>query len=121
MTTPYPRENFQLNLPIFNEDTPTTMHYRHLMRIMNAMDTPYGLILPNSTTTPLQSVLKNSQTPRIFFATIDQTLIANGVDLDEVRRLIEIEGPLDDLFKLVAPTYVALVNLGYNEYPDLIG
>lgn len=69
---------------------------------------------------PPRSDLRNSQTPREFFAVIDKSIEDEGLDPNEIERLVKgirnsPEVPIA-LSKYVFPVYVRLRAIGYSHF-----
>jgi hypothetical protein len=114
-----PGQNFDMNLPVYNDNVPGYGNYRRLYALLNFLDTPFDQIYTDPVG-PQASFLKLSQTPQIFFSTIDATLQSFNIDLNHVRALQAADNQ-QELFNLVTPVYHALITInGYREYPDLL-
>ena len=74
----------------------------------------------------IHSDLRKSQTPREFFKTIDDVITDSGIDINEIKRLqnlnkIDNQGShYKKLYDLVLPVYIKLREIGY-ERTDFIG
>ena len=66
------------------------------------------------------SSLLRSQTPRLFFDTIDRLLEEEGISKETVMNLKFHNRDLKRLYELTLPVFIKLREMGYLHYPDLI-
>lgn len=110
--------NFSLRLPSNHERIGDS---RRILDTKDA-DVPYrsGMSKDSQDGIWHPSTKKLDQTPRQFFATIDQAIEKEGINMDELARLNSesdhgVIHPYD-FYKFTLPVYVRLVALGYNAF-----
>lgn len=89
--------NFRMRLPCYDEDKPGMNNYRRILNELGLFDVPFKQRYEQGTKRALflASPTFLKQTPRQFFAAIDQALIEEGIDLNRVRELSEAQAKLE--------------------------
>ncbi|MBI2074228.1 MAG: hypothetical protein HYT83_00145 [Candidatus Levybacteria bacterium] len=84
----YFMNNFPMHLPCYDEDKPGFGgSYRRVALLIGRFDTPYDHIYTEGESLFLSSARILSQTPRQFYAAIDQVLTDLGIDFNRIRDL----------------------------------
>ncbi len=120
--------NFLLRFPLPPEETDRLNFFRNLYPSMGAMNKPHKQILMEQLgrTDANSSERYLNETPQQFFDTIDATIQACGIPLDEIvqkqRQILHAPSSEDyDIFKKllsqrVVPVYIELRLMEYNDH-----